>query len=106
VDVEDLAVVGSGDYERFFIKEGKRYHHIFDPKTGYPTEKGVVSVTLMYSNPIIAQIWTKIPFVLGAKKGLEMLAKIPNLEAIIITSTGEKLYSSGLKHTLMELESD
>lgn len=99
VEVEDLAVLGSGDYERFFIKDSKRYHHIFDPKTGYPTQ-GVISVTLMYPNPIIAQIWTKIPFVLGAKKGLEMLAQIPNLEAIIITSSGEKLYSAGLKHTL------
>lgn len=99
VEVEDLAVAGSGDYERFFIKDGKRQHHIFNPKTGYPTE-GVISVTLMYSNPIIAQVWTKIPFVLGAKKGLEMLKKIPGLEAIIITSSGEKLYSSGLKHTL------
>jgi thiamine biosynthesis lipoprotein len=99
VEVEDSAVLGSGDYERFFIKDGKRYHHIFNPKTGYPTE-GVVSVTLIYSNPIIAQIWTKIPFVLGAKKGLEILAKIPDLEALIITSSGEKLYSAGLKHTL------
>ncbi len=99
VEVEDLAVLGSGDYERFFIKDEKRYHHIFDPKTGYPTE-GVISVTLMYPNPIIAQIWAKIPFVLGAGKGLEMLEKIPNLEAIIITSSGEKLYSAGLKHTL------
>ncbi len=99
VEVEDLAVVGSGDYERFFIKDGKRYHHIFNPKTGYPTE-GVISVTLMCPNPIIAQIWTKIPFVLGAKKGLDMLKKIPGLEAIIITSSGEKLYSAGLKHTL------
>ncbi len=104
LDVSDLAVVGSGDYERFFVKDGKRYHHIFDPKTGYPTE-GVVSVTIMYANPIIAQIWTKIPFVLGAAKGLEMLARVPDLEAFIITSSGEKLYSAGLKLTLKDFKS-
>jgi len=103
LEAEDLSVVGSGDYERFFIKEGKRYHHIFNPQTGYPTE-GVTSVTLIYPDPITAQIWAKIPFVLGAKKGLTMLAKIPGLEAIIITSSGERLYSLGLKHPLKEME--
>lgn len=99
VEVEDLAVMGSGDYERFFIKDGKRYHHIFNPKTGYPTE-GVASVTLIYPGPIAAQAWTKIPFVMGPEKGLERLEKIPNMEVIIITSSGKILYSSGLKHAL------
>jgi len=99
VEVDDLAVVGSGDYERFFIKDGKRYHHIFNPKTGYPTE-GVVSVTIIYPDPVLAQTLTKIPFVIGAERGLEALNKISGLEAIIITSSGEKLYSSGLKHIL------
>ena len=99
LEVEDLSVFGSGDYERFFIKDGRRYHHIFNPKTGYPTE-GVTSVTLIYPNPILAQPWTKIPFVMGPKKGLEMLEKIPGMEAVIITSSGEILYSTGLKHAL------
>jgi len=99
VEVDDLAVVGSGDYERFFIKDGKRYHHIFNPKTGYSTE-GVISVTIIYADPVLAQTLAKIPFVIGAKRGLEMLNKIPGLEVIIITSSGEKLYSSGLKHIL------
>jgi thiamine biosynthesis lipoprotein len=102
VEAEDLAVVGSGDYERFFIKDGKRYHHIFDPKTGYPTE-GVAGVTLLYPDPVLAQAWAKIPFVLGPKKGLELLEKIPGMEAIIITASGEKLYSAGLTHTLHEV---
>lgn len=99
VEVEDLVVVGSGDYERFFKENEKRYHHIFNPKTGYPTE-GVISVTIIYSNPVSAQAWTKIPFVLGPQKGLELLEKIPGMEAIIVTASGEKIYSSGLKHTL------
>jgi len=99
VEVEDLAVVGSGDYERFFIKDGKRYHHIFDPKTGYPTQ-GVASVTLIYHDPILAQSWTKIPFVVGPKRGLEILGNIAGMEAIIVTTSQEILYSSGLKHAL------
>jgi FAD:protein FMN transferase len=99
VEVDNLAVMGSGDYERFFIQENKRYHHIFNPQTGYPTE-GVASVTLIYPDPVLAQPWTKIPFVMGAKKGLEMLGKIPGIEVIIVTTSGEILYSSGLKHML------
>mgnify|MGYP001619528941 FL=1 len=99
VEVEDLAVMGSGDYERFFIKDGKRYHHIFNPKTGYPTE-GVQSVILIYNDPILAQAWTKIPFIMGSEKGLKRLEEIPNMEAIIITESGKILYSSGLKHAL------
>lgn len=99
VEVEDLAVMGSGDYERFFIQDGKRYHHIFNPKTGYPTE-GVIAVTIIYNDPLLAQPWTKIPFVWGAKKGLEFLENIPGMEAIVITNSGETLYSSGLKHAL------
>jgi len=49
---------------------------------------------------VLGQIWAKIPFLLGAKKGLEMLEKIPGIEAIIVTTSGEILYSSGLKHIL------
>jgi len=99
VEVEDLAVMGSGDYERFFIKDGKRYHHIFNPKTGYPTE-GVQSVILIYNDPVIAQAWTKIPFIMGPEKGLKRLERIPNMDVIIITESGKTLYSSRLKHSL------
>jgi len=99
VEVEDLAVLGSGDYERFFIQDGKRYHHIFNPATGYPTE-GVASVTIIYPDPVIAQAWAKIPFVRGAEKGLKALEGIPGMEVFIITTSGEKLYSSELKHVM------
>ncbi len=99
VEVEDLAVIGSGDYERFFIENGKRYHHIFDPRSGYPTE-GVSGVTIIYPDPMMTQALTKIPFIMGPKKGLEFLEKIPGMEVIIVTATGEMLYSPGLKHAL------
>jgi thiamine biosynthesis lipoprotein len=56
VEVEDLAVMGSGDYERFFIEDGKRFHHILDPKTGYPAE-GLSGITVIYPDPIIADAW-------------------------------------------------
>ncbi len=99
VSVGDTAVMGAGDYERFFIKDGRRYHHIFNPSTGYPTE-GVASVTLICDDPVAGQAWGKIPFVLGPQKGLEMLSRIPGMDVIIILSSGERLYSKMMRHPL------
>lgn len=96
VEVENLAVISSGDYERFFIREGKRYHHIFNPKTGYPTE-GISGVTIIYAEPLLAQALTKVPFIRGAQEGLEFLEKIPGLEAMIITDTGQTLSTPQFK---------
>lgn len=102
LEAEDIAVIGSGDYERFFIKDGRRYHHIFNPATGYPTE-GLSGITIIYSDPMIAQAWAKVPFVLGPEKGLEALRKILGMEVLMVTDSGEKLFSSGLKNHIMQM---
>ncbi len=102
VEVEDLAVMGSGDYERFFMENGKRYHHIFDPKTGYSTE-GVTGATLIHADPVLANAWSKPIFVLGPERGMQLVQKIPGMEAVVVTTSGEILYSSGLKHALQTI---
>jgi thiamine biosynthesis lipoprotein len=99
VEVEDLAVMGSGDYERFFMKDGKRYHHIFDPKTGYPAQ-GLSGTTLIYPDPMLADAWNTALFVLGPKKGLEIVEKTPAMETIMVTTEGKALFSSGMKNAL------
>jgi thiamine biosynthesis lipoprotein len=99
VEVEDLAVMGSGDYERFFDKDGKRYHHIFNPKTGYPAE-GLSGITIVHPAPMLADAWNTALFVLGPEKGLELVEKIPGMETVMVTTSGEILYSSGLKNRL------
>jgi len=103
VEVEDLAVMGSGDYERFFEKDGKRYHHIFDPRTGYPAES-LSGMTLIYPDPVAADGWTTALFVMGPGKGLEIVEKIPGMEAIMVTRSGEIVYSSGLKNALKPIQ--
>lgn len=92
IEVKDQAVSSSGDYERFFVENGKRYHHIFNPATGYPTQ-GVAGVTLIHFDPVLAQAWAKIPFVLGPQEGIKALNRIKNLQAVIITTSGEIIYS-------------
>lgn len=102
VEAEDLAVMGSGDYERFFEKDGKRYHHIFNPKTGYPAE-GVISTTLIHADPVLANVWSKPIFVLGPERGMQLVERIPGMEAIVVKTSGEVIYSIGLKHALQSI---
>ncbi|HYF81749.1 MAG TPA: FAD:protein FMN transferase [Clostridia bacterium] len=85
VSVADKAVVTSGDYQRYFIdSNGKRYHHILDPSTGYPAESGLVSVTIVADNSMAADALSTILFIAGMKKGLELLKSFPGTEAILI----------------------
>lgn len=102
VKVQDVAVMGSGDYERYFMKDDKRYHHIIDPRTGYPTQ-GIAGVTLIYSDPVVAQAWTKVVFVHGVKKGLALLSKFPGMEVIVAKTSGEIECSDGCSRILNKL---
>ena len=99
VEVENLAVMGSGDYERFFEKDGRRYHHIFNPRTGYPTE-GVIGTTIIHEDPVLANAWSKPIFVLGPERGLQLVERVPGMEVIVVRTSGEVLYSGSLKHEI------
>jgi FAD:protein FMN transferase len=103
LEVQDLAVMGSGDYERFFERDGKRYHHIFDPKTGYPAA-GLSGTTLVHPDPTVADAWNTAVFVLGPEKGLDLVEKIPGMEALMVTTSGKVIYSSGLAHALKAID--
>lgn len=84
--LKDKAVATSGDYEQYFIKEKKRYSHIFNPKTGYPVESDVVSVTVVASDGLTADALSTSIFVLGKEKGEELIKKFPDVKAKIIES--------------------
>ncbi|MDP2646846.1 MAG: FAD:protein FMN transferase [Desulfobacterales bacterium] len=103
IEVEDLAVMGSGDYERFFIQDGRRYHHIFNPATGYPTQ-GVTATTLIHPDPVLADAWNTAIFILGPDKGLKLVEKMPGMEAIMVTEAGEILFTSGMKNALNTIQ--
>ena len=99
MEVENLAVMGSGDYERFFEHEGKRYHHIFDPRTGYPAE-GLQGATLLHADPMLADAWNTAVFVLGEKKGRALVETLPGMEVVMITDTNDVRVTSGLANAL------
>ncbi|CQR71107.1 Thiamine biosynthesis lipoprotein ApbE precursor [Sporomusa ovata DSM 2662] len=86
----------SGDYQRFFIKDGVRYSHIIDPHTGYQPQ-GVASVTIVAKAENNVDILSTAIFVLGVEKGQELLKQYPGTEAIFITTDGKKIITPGLE---------
>lgn len=84
----------SGDYQRYFIKDGVRYAHILDPNTGVQPNE-IASVTLISKNNS-ADIRSSAVFVLGIDKGLELLAQYPGTEAIIVGTDGRIIVTPGL----------
>lgn len=92
VAVRDESVVTSGDYERFFEQDGRRYHHIFDPETGYPADSGLRSVTVVSADSTEADALTTALFVMGLDKGMAF-AREHELKAIFVTSD-KQIYTS------------
>jgi len=83
-------ISSSGDYERYFIANGKRYHHIMDPATGYPST-GVVSVTVVAPNATDADAISTTAFVLGREKGMAFLRSLPGVDGFIVYEQGDTL---------------
>ncbi|HEY7774829.1 MAG TPA: FAD:protein FMN transferase [Marinagarivorans sp.] len=94
--LENVAVSTSGDYERFFIDEaGQRIHHIINPKTGRSASQ-VMSVTILGERGVRTDPLSTAVFVLGVQKGIRLIDKLPDYDAIIIDRAGQVHYSNGL----------
>ncbi len=92
-------VATSGDYERYFVLDSVRYHHILDPKTGYPA-RGCVSVTIVAPSAMEADALSTAIFVMGPERGLTLIQELPGVEGVIIYEQQGKLkwlVSEGLK---------
>jgi thiamine biosynthesis lipoprotein len=99
LDLADAALSTSGDYERFFIKDGRRLHHIIDPDRGEPAD-GCRSVTIVADRSTTADALSTGVFVLGPAAGMTLIERLPNVEGVIVTADNEVLVSSGLKERL------
>jgi thiamine biosynthesis lipoprotein len=98
-EVEDHTFSTSGDYERSVIKDGVRYHHILDPTTGYPAKRSR-SVTVMAKDALTADAWDTALFIIGYEKGMKLVEKMADLEAVFVDGNNEVHVSSGLKQKL------
>lgn len=91
----DQTIATSGDYERFFEKNGVRYHHIIDPSTGYPA-RGFSSISVIHPDPFLADAWSTALFVLGPESLEKTLENHPEMQVIMISPAGAISYSDGL----------
>lgn len=83
--ISDKSVVTSGAYERYFTEDGKKYHHILNTATGYPSQTGLKSVTVISENSALADGLSTAFFAAGEKKAREIAEKIPGVEVIMLT---------------------
>ncbi|HWL95638.1 MAG TPA: FAD:protein FMN transferase [Phycisphaerae bacterium] len=93
--LENEAISTSGDYERYFEEDGKRYHHILQPATGEPAS-GVHSATIVGPDAVITDALSTSVFIMGVDRGLRLLATLPDYEGIVIDADGQLFYSDGL----------
>lgn len=99
VSVQNKSVVTSGNYERYFMKEGKRYHHIINPATGAPSENGIISATVISEYSIDGDALTTCVYVMGIEKGLQLIESIKDAEAIFITKDKKVYATTGIRDT-------
>jgi thiamine biosynthesis lipoprotein len=102
LEVRDATFSTSGDYERFFIANGVRYHHLLDPDTGQPA-RGNRSVTIVAASAMRADALSTGVFIMGAHQGMALIERLPDVEAVIVSADNEVLISSGLRGRLQLL---
>lgn len=105
--VTDKAVATSGNYRKFYIKDGKKYSHSINPKTGYPSYKNILSATILANDCMTADAYATACMVLGIEKSIEIIENDPNLDAYLIYSnkdTGEMqvYYTKGVKNMIFK----
>lgn len=99
IDLQDEAISTAGDYERYFEQDGIRYHHILDPVSLEPARL-CQSVTVIAREGTVADGLDTGIFVLGPERGMELVERLPDVEAVIIDAEGRMTVSSGLRSRL------
>lgn len=102
VQVTDKSVVTSGTYERYFERDGVRYHHILDPFTGEPARTGVLSVTIVSDASLEGDALSTTCLLLGQERGLKLIESLDNVECMFILEDGTRVYSSGFRALIKE----
>ncbi len=105
LELENEAVSTAGDYQRFFIEDRVRYHHILDPDTLQPA-RDCQSVTVVAKEGVLADGLDTGIFVMGPEQGMALVERLPGVEAVIVDQAGNVLVSSGLERRLKDVRSE
>lgn len=103
VALQDEAISTAGDYELVFEQDGHRYHHILDPRTLQPA-RGCQSVTVIAKEGVVADGLDTGIFVMGPERGMELVERLPEVEAVVVDRDGKIWVSSGLKGRIEMIE--
>ena len=95
LSLRDRSLVTSGTYERYFEHEGRRYHHVLDPFTGFPTDRDLVAVTVLSDSSLWGDALSTACLLLGVDDGLALIYSIPEAEALFVLTDGSVVTSSG-----------
>lgn len=106
MEIKDKSIVSSGIYERYFEQDGKLYHHILNPRTGYPYDNGLVSVTIICDKSVDGDALSTSCFALGLEKGLEYLQSLDNVQGVFITSDYELHYTEDFSENIRMIPTD
>jgi thiamine biosynthesis lipoprotein len=93
--LQDTSISTSGDYERYFERDGVRHHHLIDPKTGV-SPSAVRSVTILADDGLTSEGFSKCVFVLGVERGMQLIESQPGIDAVVVDAAGALHFSSGL----------
>jgi thiamine biosynthesis lipoprotein len=102
IELTNSSFSTSGDYERFFMHDGRRYHHIIDPRTGEPA-RGSRSVTIVADTATLADALSTGVFVMGPDKGMALIERLPKVDGVIVGDDNRVLVSSGIRERLQIL---
>jgi len=95
ISLKDRAISTAGDYQRFFIQDGKRYHHIIDPATGYPSDSGLISVSVIAPEGHVADGIDTAILILGAEKGMKLLES-KGIDGVLVTADKKVIVTKNL----------
>jgi thiamine biosynthesis lipoprotein len=101
LELTDTSVGSSGDYERFFILDGVRYHHVLDPATGMPA-RGLRGVTVICPDATLADALSTALMVMGPRVGLDLAERLDRVEAVLVDEQGQVHTTSGLSGKLLD----
>jgi thiamine biosynthesis lipoprotein len=102
LSLRDGSLSTSGDYERYFILDGVRYHHVLDPRTGRPS-RGVSSATVVTEDPVLADALSTALMLLGVERSLHLVEGLDGVEAALVDDRGELFVTPGLRSGLQVL---
>ncbi len=103
---ENISIVTSGIYERYYEKDSIKYHHILDPKTGYPVDNDIMGISVITEKSVDGDALSTSLFMLGSKGAIDLVEKLKNVEIIVITKDKKILLSSGVGSNFTLMNSD